>query len=105
MERFSQLEAHEFAAAFRSFLEWVHRDHGTQRNEVTALVTGYLGEAATDRSVVSRTLPVFDHVNLQTALDAWSREPGREVAVRGFSIPPHHPPVNLQQLLTGEHMF
>jgi DNA polymerase III delta prime subunit len=44
-------------------------------------------------------------VNLQTALDAWSQEPGREVAVRGIAIPPHHGTVNLQQLVAGEGMF
>ena len=43
-------------------------------------------------------------MNLQTALNAWSREPGREVAVHGFTIPPHHLPVTLQQILTGEGM-
>ena len=102
----SDSEAREFAAAFRSLMEWVNSDEAgaRQRNEVVALVAEYLGEDALSRSVVTRVLPPFEHVNLQTALDAWSREPGREVAVHGFSIPPHHPPVTLQQILTGESM-
>jgi ATPase family associated with various cellular activities (AAA) len=102
----SDTEAREFAAAFRSFLEWVHSDQaGTrERNEVAALVGDFLGEGASRRSVVTRSLPVFEHVNLQTAVDAWSQEPGREVAVHGISIPPHHGTVNLQQLVTGEAM-
>ena len=100
----SDSEAREFAGAFLSFLEWVHSQARGQRNEVVALVGTYLGEEAAGQSVVTRALPPFEHVNLQTALDAWSREPGREVAVHGFSIPPHHPPVTLQQLLTGEAM-
>ena len=100
----SDSEAREFAAAFRSFLEWVHSEEGADRNEVVALVADYLGSDAVDRSVVTRSLAPFEHVNLQTALDAWSREPGREVVVHGFSIPPHHPTVTLQQLVTGEGM-
>lgn len=99
-------EAQEFGRAFRSFLEWVHSEAsgGRDRNEVVALVTDFLGESAADRSVVTRSLPPFEHVNLQTALDAWSREPGREVEVRGFSIPPHYQSVTLQQLITGNAM-
>jgi hypothetical protein len=73
-----------------------------ERDEVAALVGDFLGDQAAERSVVARSLPVFEHVNLQTALDAWSREPGREVAVHGISIPPHHGTVTLQQLITGE---
>lgn len=94
-------EAREFADAFRSFLEWIYSAPGT-RNEVVELVADFLGENAAGLSVVTRSLPAFEQVNLQTALNAWSAEPGREVAVHGFSIPPHHPPVTLQQLLTGE---
>ena len=76
----SDSEAREFAAAFRGFLDWVHTDSG-DRNEVAGLVADFLGEERSGRSVVTRSLPAFDHVNLQTALDAWSREPGREVVV------------------------
>jgi hypothetical protein len=97
----SDAEAREFASAYRSFLDWVHSEQ-TDRNEVVALVTEYLGEGAADLSVVSRSLPVFEHVNLQTALDAWSREPGRTVEVQGFVIPPHHGSVTLQQIISGE---
>jgi ATPase family protein associated with various cellular activities (AAA) len=102
----SDSEAREFAATFRSFMEWVHSEQAGawERNEVAALVGDFLGEEASERSVVTRSLPPFEHVNLQTALDAWMREPGREVEVRGISIPPHHGKVTLQQLVTGEGM-
>lgn len=96
-------EAKEFAAAFRSFLEWVHsEDAGVHRSEVSTLVREFLGEAAAEHSVVTRSLPVFEHVNLQTALDAWTGEPGREVVARGISLPPHHGMVTLQQLVAGD---
>jgi hypothetical protein len=97
-------EARAFAAEFRSFLEWVHTV-GSQtgaRNEVVALVGDFLGAGGHRHSVVARTLPVFEHVNLQTALEAWSGEDERSVTVHGITIPPHHGPVSLQQLLTGE---
>ncbi len=102
----SESEAREFAKAFRSFLEWVHSEQAGawERNEVAALVGDFLGGAGLERSVVSRSLAAFEHVNLQTALDAWSREPGREVEVQGISTPPHYGPVTLQQLVTGEGM-
>ncbi|MGI8867747.1 MAG: AAA family ATPase [Mycobacteriales bacterium] len=100
----SEQESREFAAAFRSFLEWVHSDRNDtdDRNEVVALVQDFLGVDGQALSVVSRQLPVFDHVNLQTAVDAWATEAGRSVAVHGISIPPHHGSVSLQQLVTGE---
>ncbi len=97
-------EARSFAAAFRSFLEWVHSDRfdSDARNEVVALIGDYLGADGTGQSVVSRSLPAFEHVNLQTALNAWSAQPGRSVAVRGVVIPPHFGPVSLQQLVSGQ---
>ncbi len=102
----SDSEAREFAAAFRSFLEWVHSDAAgsRDRNEVAALVGDFLGEAALERSVVTRSLAMFEQVNLQTALDAWSGESGRTVDVHGISIPPHFGSISLQQLLTGDGM-
>ena len=85
----SDSEAREFAAAFRSFMEWVHSPAAmSERNEVVALVADHLGEGAAEHSVVARPLPAFEHVNLQAALDAWSREPGRQVAVHGFDQDP-----------------
>jgi len=37
--------------------------------------------------MVSRLLPVFEYVNLQTALYAWTSQPGRSVAIHGVTIP------------------
>ncbi len=100
----SENEAREFARAFRSFLEWVHADRfdGGDRNEVVALVADHLGDQGRETSVVARPLPGFEHVNLQTALDAWTVDTGRTVAVHGITLPPHYEPVSLQQLVTGE---
>lgn len=100
----SEDEAREFARAFRAFMEWVSSDvaRDRPRNEVVALVQDFLAEDALDHSVVTRSLPVFEHVNLQTALDAWMAEPGRSVSVHGISVPPHYGHANLSQLLSGE---
>jgi cell division protease FtsH len=102
----SQEEAREFARAFRAFMEWMAHglDRDRPRNEVVDLVQEFLAGEALARSVVSRPLPAFEHVNLQTALNAWLEEPGRSVSVHGISVPPHYGPVNLSQLLSGEGM-
>src|SRR5215831_13696850 len=94
-------QAREFAAAFRSFMDWAHSTAGHD-NEVSALVRDFLGPEGLDYSVVSRTLPPFEHVNLQTAVDAWSAGAGRTVEVRGIALPPHYGGMSLQQLVAGE---
>jgi hypothetical protein len=100
----SESEAREFALAYRSFLAWIHSDSfdASERNEVVALISDYLGAEGRERSVVGRSLPAFEHVNLQTALDAWAARAGRSVAVHGITLPPHYEPITLQQLVTGE---
>jgi len=101
----SDSEARAFGAAFRSFLEWVHSGVAGAGvgNEVTHLISGWLGVDGASRSVVSRELPPFEHVNLQTAVNAWSHAAGRTVAVHGIVLPSHWgPPMSLQQLISGE---
>lgn len=99
-------EVKRFAATFRSFLEWVHSaaGRGDEHNEVTILVAEVLGPEGIARSVVTRDLPPFEHVNLQTAINAWSELPGRSVDVRGVTVPPHFGIVSLHQLTSGEAM-
>src|SRR5215467_8958133 len=94
-------QGREFAAAFRSFLDWVHSAAG-QDNEVSALVRDFLGPDGLHHSVVTRELLPFEHVNLQTAVDAWSAGAGRAVEVRGIALPPHYGGLSLQQLVAGE---
>ena len=96
-------QAREFAAAFRGFLEWIHTSFGEQ-NEVSALVRGFLDSDAAGYSVVSRELAPFEHVNLQTALNAWSAGAGRTVEVHGIALPPHYGDITLQQLIAGESL-
>ena len=99
----SEGERKQFAAAFLSFLHWVHQqDAGEQQNEVVALIRGFLPPAGREQSVLAKALPVFEHVNLQTALDVWIPAAGRETVIRGITLPPHFGGVNLQQLLMGE---
>ena len=65
-------EGRELAEAVRTLVEWAHATAGWRPNEVSALVQDFLGGAGAEQSVVTRELPAFEHVNLQTALDAWS---------------------------------
>jgi DNA polymerase III delta prime subunit len=97
-------EAREFAAAFRGFLDWIQSTAGEEGNEVSALVRDFLGPDGAHHSVVTRDLPTFEHVNLQTAIDAWSARAGRTVEVRGIAMPPHYGGLSLQQLVAGEGM-
>jgi hypothetical protein len=100
-----EAQAREFAVAFRSFLDWVHSgDHDESLRAVPDLVVGFLGPERQAHSVVTRELPPFEHVNLQTALDAWIASPERTVEVQGLSLPPHHSPPTLQQLVAAERM-
>jgi cell division protease FtsH len=95
-------EARAFARAFLRFLSWVHDDPGdAQRNPVVALVRAHLGDAV-DRSILGNELPVFEHVNLQVAVNVWIAAEGRTVAVHGISIPPHYEQPTMQQLVHGE---
>jgi hypothetical protein len=104
-EHASEPEAREFATAFRSFLEWVHQTSKNERRQVVPdLIAGFLGPDRVAYSVVTRDLPPFEHVNLQTAVDAWSAHPGRTVEVHGISVPPHHSPPVLQQLIAGDSL-
>ena len=97
-------QAREFAAAFRQFLDWIHSPATGEDNEVVALVRDYLGADGMQHSVVTRDLPPFEHVNLQTAIDAWSARAGRTVEVRGIALPPHFGGLSLQQLVAGESL-
>ena len=98
----SEVEAGEFAEGLRSLLQWLHVPGQGVRNEVVALVQDTLGPEGVAQSVVARELPPFEHVNLQTALDAWVAASGRRVEVRGIVLPPHYGGLDLQQLMTGE---
>lgn len=97
-------EARAFAASFRSFLEWVQsgRAGAGADNEVVALVREFLGPDGAAHSVVTRELPPFEHVNLQTALNAWTARDGRHVLVQGVALPPHWAGLSLQQLIGGD---
>jgi hypothetical protein len=97
-----EADAREFAAQFRSFLDWIHSVNREDRSEVATLVGGFLGRDGAAQSVVTRELAPFEHVNLQTALDAWSVRPGRTVEVRGLTLPPHHATPTLQQVVAGD---
>ena len=97
-----EAQAREFATAFRGFMEWVHLTAAREDNEVSALVRDFLGLGGIDHSVVTRQLAPLEHVNLQTAIDAWSAGTGRAVEVRGIALPPHYGGLSLQQLVAGE---
>jgi hypothetical protein len=101
-----EFDPQRFGAAFHQFLRWGQEEFAWsgERSEVSVLIREFLGLGAVEESVVTKALPAFEHVNLQTALEVWCAERGREVMVHGISLPPHHGPVELQQLMMAEGM-
>ena len=101
----SEAVASEFAAAFSAFLNWIHQSdpESGERNPVAALVADFLGPEGAAHSVVSRDLPVFEHVNLQTAIDAWSARDGRAVDVQGVLLPQHYR-LELQEIVSAKSL-
>lgn len=94
----------EFGRAFRGFLDWVHSEAAADRaNPVVTVVREHLGEGVS-RSVLTNELPLFEHVNLQTALDHWTSSDGRRVTVHGVAVPPHFQAPGLQHLVHGDAM-
>jgi hypothetical protein len=103
-EHASPQESRQFASAFRAFIDWAQQAGSDERREVPDLIAGWLGPGGSDHSVVTRSLPGFEHVNLQTALDAWSARPGRTVAVHGLALPPFFGGLSLLQLVAAESL-
>ncbi len=95
-------EARALARALQQLVEWAGATaHDGTTNPVTARLQEHVPAAARERSVVTRDLPPFQHVNLQLALEAWSAARGRTVEVLGVALPPHYGGVDLHHLLHG----
>lgn len=94
----------DFARAFTGLLEWAQNTAAERVPPVVGVLREHLGEASADTAVVTRELPVFERVNLQLALEAWTAEPGRSVEVVGYTIPPHFGTVDVVQMLHGTHL-
>ena len=92
----------ELATDTIRFMRWAshHGSGADSRTEIQELLKERLGDGAA-QSVVSRELPLVEHVNLQVALDRWASEPGRTIDVRGIFVPRHHGQADLTGLITG----
>ncbi|WP_211319671.1 AAA family ATPase [Quadrisphaera granulorum] len=92
------------ARAVTGLLEWAQETTAERIPPLVTKIRDHLGEGAVDAGVLSREFAVFDRVNLQLALDAWSAEHGRSVEVVGYTIPPHFGTVDVAQMLQGSHL-
>ncbi|WP_298805435.1 ATP-binding protein [uncultured Pseudokineococcus sp.] len=98
-------EVRSLARALDRLADWAGAQaQQARRSPVTERLQAHVPAEGRARSVVTRQLPVFQHVNVQVALDAWCAEAGREVAVEGVAMPPHYGGVVLHQLLHGEDL-
>ena len=59
-----EADAREFAAQFRSFLEWIHSTNREEHSEVSTLVGGFLGPDGAAQSVVTRELVLDSAVSI-----------------------------------------
>ncbi|MEJ5915702.1 ATP-binding protein [Pseudokineococcus sp. 1T1Z-3] len=103
-EHDQQDEVRALARALTRLVDWAGAQERRRRHPVTERLHAHLGADAADRSVVTRRLPTFQHVNVQGALDAWCAEAGRSVDVVGLALPSDYGSVDLHQLLHGEHL-
>ncbi len=95
------LDPQVFARTFVDLLEWANTAVPTVEHPIVARIREYLSPAAIERSVVTRTLSLFEQVNQQIALDVWMAQSGRTVVVEGLSVPPHHGEPALHDLIRG----
>jgi len=98
------IDVKAFATSITAFLQWAQESAGRPAGVqgMVDLLTAHLGTERAALSVVSQSLPGYEQVNLQTALNAWIAESGRHVTVHGVSVPPHWSGLTLQQVLGGE---
>jgi hypothetical protein len=66
-----------------------------------ALLTGHLGAGAANMPVVTGSWPLYEHVNLQIAVDAWLAGPGRSHELTGIAGPFRQLQFGLADLLQG----
>lgn len=84
-----------------ALLDWANTAIPAVEHPIVARIRGYLTSEAIERSVVTRSLSLFEQVNQQIALDVWMAQAGRTVAVEGLSVPPHYGEPALHDLLRG----
>jgi len=76
----------EFATAFSSFIETMNASALPRPSAIRELVTAHLGVAPDSLPVVAEELAVYEHANLQLALDAWAAGDGRSITATGISV-------------------
>lgn len=81
-----ELDPADLARAIQRLVEWAEEHAPRQESPVAARVREHLGADPGDMPIVSEAISPFDRVNLQLALDAWTRQPGRQTEVIGLSV-------------------
>src|SRR5215212_6878599 len=71
------------------------------RPRLSRILAEHLGPGVGELDVVEEAWPAYDHVNVQTGLDAWLAASGRTSELVGV-VSQHGQPVDLAQLLTQE---
>ncbi len=96
-------EVRDLARAVTALARWAGAEAASaDPNEVVVLLREHLGDRGRSSSAVTGTVEALEQVNLQVALDAWSQQDGRTVALHGIAVPRHYGSFGIQQLLQGE---
>lgn len=76
----------EFARTFRNFMERVNELAGPRRvSAIRAALDQHLGGDSSKIPVVSQNFPLYDHVNVQIAVDAYVAATGRTHSLMGVT--------------------
>jgi hypothetical protein len=79
-------DVREFGRLFERFLtEIVHASAGDPGTSLADRLERHLGVDPSTLPVVTMSFALYDHVNLQAALDVWFAEPGRAVELIGVA--------------------
>lgn len=79
------LTAEELAVALRDLMDWARTNAPAEESPLRRRIVGHLGQDPAELPVLSRSIPTWERVNLQVALDAYLAESGREHEYVGMS--------------------
>ncbi|MGH9196958.1 MAG: ATP-binding protein, partial [Acidimicrobiia bacterium] len=76
----------EFARSFRQFIERMNELAGPRKvSAIREALDTHLGGGSSKIPVVSQNFPMYDHVNVQVAIDSYLAKPGRQHQLVGLT--------------------
>src|SRR6478735_2793901 len=99
-----QEEITDFARTFREFLVAMREAADTETGSpLRDVLDAHLGRESHERPIVRDSYPPFEHVNVQSALDALLSESGTTHELKGL-LGEHHFHMSFGDLIQGSHL-